>query len=72
MNAINSYKKWTDEEIEMVLSHAPLPYNCERMARLLKRSYGSVVWVYRIGMTPKKKLIELGQYNNIFVRDPQQ
>jgi hypothetical protein len=64
----NSGTHWTDEDIEIVLSQAPLPSNCERMGRVLGRSSKAVRWVFQIGLCPRRKLVESDQWENAFVR----
>lgn len=52
----NKRKKWTDEELKVILSAAPTKENCVKYARLFKRGYGSIEQIYRWSVTPKKDM----------------
>ena len=49
-------KKWTDEELKIILADAPTKENCVKYARLFKRGYGSIEQIYRWSVTPKKDM----------------
>lgn len=43
----NKGKPWTDDELRIVLQHAPTRENCIRLARAYRRGYGSIEQIYR-------------------------
>ncbi|OQC00468.1 MAG: hypothetical protein BWX78_01122 [Firmicutes bacterium ADurb.Bin099] len=45
-------KKWTDEELKIILSDASSESNCLKYAKLFKRGYGSIEQIYRWSTTP--------------------
>lgn len=52
----NKRKKWTDEELRIILSDAPSKQNCMKYAILFKRGYGSIEQIYRWSTTQKQDL----------------
>lgn len=52
----NKGKKWTDEELKIILSDAPTKENCVRYAKLFKRGYGSIEQIYRWSTTAKSDM----------------
>ena len=50
--------KWTDEELNIILSDAPTKENCIKYARLFKRGYGSIEQIYRWSVTTTKEMSE--------------
>ena len=52
----NKGKKWTDEELKIILSDAPSKKNCMKYAVLFSRGYGSIEQIYRWSTTQDKKL----------------
>ena len=52
-NISNKRKKWTDDELKIILSDPPLKANCIKYARLFKRGYGSIEQIYRWSTTAK-------------------
>jgi hypothetical protein len=61
-------EKWTDEEIEMVLSAPPLSSNFHKIGKAIGRSYKSIEFVYIIASTPVPTLKENRRWNNKYVR----
>src|SRR5438105_163203 len=47
----NKGKSWTDEELRVVLQHAPTKENCMLLARAFRRGYGSIEQIYRWAAT---------------------
>jgi hypothetical protein len=43
----NKGKPWTDEELRVVLQHAPTKANCMLLARAFRRGYGSIEQIFR-------------------------
>src|SRR5262249_24947015 len=43
----NKGKLWTDEELRVVLQHAPTKENCMLLARAFRRGYGSIEQIFR-------------------------
>jgi hypothetical protein len=43
----NKGKSWTDEELRVVLQHAPTKENCILLARAFRRGYGSIEQIFR-------------------------
>lgn len=66
--------KYTDEEIELILSHLPIPKNCVILGRVLRRSKGAIRQIfekaYMSNAEIKKLKAEVGtgrrvsKYNN--------
>lgn len=54
----NKGKKWTDEELEIILSDAPTKDNCLKYAKLFKRGYGSIEQIYRWSVTAEVNMSE--------------
>lgn len=52
----NKGKKWTDEELKIILSDAPTKENCVKYAKLFKRGYGSIEQIYRWSTTAKSDM----------------
>lgn len=52
----NKRKKWTDEELKIILSDAPSVQNCMKYAVLFKRGYGSIEQIYRWSTTQDQEL----------------
>lgn len=52
----NKRKKWTDEELRIILSDAPSKQNCMKYAILFKRGYGSIEQIYRWSTTQDQDL----------------
>jgi hypothetical protein len=48
----NKGNPWTDEELRVVLLHAPTRENCILLARAFRRGYGSIEQVFRWAATP--------------------
>ena len=51
-------KKWTDEQLKIILSDAPSADNCMKYAILFKRGYGSIEQIYRWSTTQDQELPE--------------
>ena len=47
----NKGKSWTDEELRVVLQHAPTKENCILLARAYRRGYGSIEQIFRWAAT---------------------
>jgi hypothetical protein len=43
----NKGKSWTDDELRVVLQHAPTKENCMLLARAFRRGYGSIEQIFR-------------------------
>lgn len=54
----NKRKKWTDEQLKIILSDAPSKQNCMKYAILFKRGYGSIEQIYRWSTTQDQDLSE--------------
>ena len=54
----NKGKKWTDEQLKIILSDAPSVQNCMKYAILFKRGYGSIEQIYRWSTTQNQDLSE--------------
>jgi hypothetical protein len=63
----NNGKKWTDEELELILSDGATETNCLRYAKLFKRGYGSIELIHRWARTPNNMLSDK-QKNNSFIK----
>ena len=50
----NKRKKWTDEELKIILSDAATESNCLKYAKLFHRGYGSVEQIYRWATTTQQ------------------
>ena len=62
----NKGAAWTDDELRVVLSDAPLKENCLKHARAFGRGYGSIEQIYRWASTSKED-IERKRPNDIFI-----
>jgi hypothetical protein len=51
----NRGKKWTDEELKVVLSFVPTYNNCIMLANAFKRGWGSIAQIHGWRAAPKKK-----------------
>jgi hypothetical protein len=47
----NKGKPWTDEELRVVLQHAPTKASCVLLARAYRRGYGSIEQIFRWAAT---------------------
>ncbi len=47
----NKGNSWTDEELQVVLQHAPTKENCMLLARAFRRGYGSIEQIFRWAAT---------------------
>jgi len=47
----NKGKSWTDEELRVILKHAPTKENCMLLARSFRRGYGSIEQIFRWAAT---------------------
>ena len=47
----NKGNSWTDEELKVVLLHAPTKENCMLLARAFRRGYGSIEQIFRWAAT---------------------
>lgn len=54
----NKGQKWSDEELEIILSDAPSRKNCMKYAKLFKRGYGIIEQIYRWSTTSIKEMDE--------------
>jgi hypothetical protein len=54
----NKGKPWTDNELRIVLLHAPTKDNCRLLARAFKRGYGSVEQIVRWAAEDEKAVAE--------------
>lgn len=52
----NKRKKWTDEELRVVLSDAPSKSNCLKYAKIFHRGYGSLEQIYRWAYTQQEDI----------------
>lgn len=43
----NKGKPWMDEELKIILSHAPTSKNCMKYAKIFRRGYGSIEQIFR-------------------------
>jgi len=55
-NKDNKGKPWSDAELSVILSDAPVRSNCIKYARAFKRGLGSITLIYRWAMTSKKDI----------------
>lgn len=55
----NKGKKWTDEELKIILSDAPSKSNCLKYAKLFHRGYGSIEQIYRWSTTTQQDIDEI-------------
>ena len=55
----NKGKKWTDEELKIILSDAPSKSNCLKYAKLFRRGYGSIEQIYRWSTTTQQDVDEI-------------
>ena len=60
-------KPWTDEELRVILQHAPTKVNCMRLARGYRRGYGSIEQIFRWAATSDPE-IEAKRPDDNFVR----
>ena len=54
----NKGNKWTDYELEIILSNSGTKANCLKFAKLFKRGYGSIEQIYRWASTPISNMTE--------------
>ena len=47
----NKGKSWTDEELRVILKHAPTKENCMLLARSFRRGYGRIEQIFRWAAT---------------------
>ena len=59
-------KKWTDEELKIILSDAATKSNCMKYAKLFHRGYGSIEEIYRWATTPQK-VVKNGRQEDAFI-----
>lgn len=64
----NKGKKWTDEELEIILSDAPTKDNCIKYAKLFKRGYGSIEQIYRWSVTAEVNMTEERRSDSFIVQ----
>ena len=55
----NKGKKWTDEELKIILSDAPSKSNCLKYAKLFRRGYGSIEQIYRWSTTTQQVIDDI-------------
>ncbi len=55
----NKRKKWTDEELKIILSDAPSKSNCLKYAKLFHRGYGSIEQIYRWSTTAQQDIDDI-------------
>lgn len=55
-NTENKGKKWTDEELKIILSDAATKRNCLKYAKLFHRGYGSIEQIYRWSTTTQQDI----------------
>ena len=63
----NKGKKWTDEELMIILSDAPSKENCVKYAKIFGRGYGSIEQIYRWSTTAEKDMTE-DRLNDSFIK----
>jgi len=63
----NKGKSWTDEELRVVLQHAPTKENCMLLARAFRRGYGSIEQISRWAATSGPE-IEAKRPDDAFVQ----
>jgi len=63
----NKGKPWTDEELRVVLQHAPTRENCMLLARAFRRGYGSIEEIVRWAATSDTD-VEAGRPDNAFIQ----
>lgn len=49
---------WSDDELRVVLSHAPTHDNTLRLAKAFKRGYGSIELIYRWAGQSEKRIAD--------------
>ena len=59
-------KKWTDEELKIILSDAATKSNCMKYAKLFHRGYGSIEEIYRWATSPQK-VVKNGRQEDAFI-----
>lgn len=64
----NKGKKWSDEELEIILSDAPTKDNCIKYAKLFKRGYGSIEQIYRWSVTAEINMTEERKCDSFIVQ----
>ena len=47
---------YTDDEIELVLSHLPVPKNCIKLGKVLKRSQGAIRQIFEKAYVPNSEI----------------
>lgn len=47
----NKGNAWSDQELKVILQHAPTAENCLTLAKAFKRGYGSIEQIYRWAAT---------------------
>lgn len=62
----NKGKSWTDEELRVVLQHAPTKENCMLLARAYRRGYGSIEQIFRWAATSSPD-IEVKRPDDAFI-----
>lgn len=68
LDTSNKGHKWTDEELEIILSEAPTKENCARFARLFKRGYGSIEQIYRWAARSSVEIETQGREDDAFIQ----
>lgn len=66
-NESNKGKPWSDEELRLVLQHAPTKENCILLARAFCRGYGSIEQIFRWAASSKDE-IESKRSDDAFVK----
>lgn len=64
----NKGKKWTDEELRVILSDPPTRDNCIKHAKAFGRGYGSLEMIYRWAAASDKDIEERGRADDAFVQ----
>lgn len=63
----NKGKPWTDEELRVILQHAPTKANCILLARAYRRGYGSIEQIFRWAATSAQD-VEAKRPDDAFVQ----
>ena len=63
----NKGKKWTDEDLKIILMDAPSKANCMKYAKLFHRGYGSIEQIYRWSTTTMDEINQTERANDAFI-----
>ena len=67
----NKGKSWTDDELRVILQHAPTKENCMLLARAFRRGYGSIEQIFRWAASTNEE-VAASRADDTFIRQIKQ